>query len=313
MSFKDELFSVSNEKYHKIITIFGLRFKYFSNKLFIKNIEKQLQAQYNILNLVTSPSSLPTAKGNLREGQLFSIKLLKEIKQLCKENNINFWLDFGTLLGAIRHKGFIPWDSDIDISMLREDYIKIIPLLKEKYDGTDIEIREYGYTNHFQLRIQPKVDDTYGVDIFAIDKFNMKYSDIDSIKDINKRIKTSALKLKRKCKINKSFAKNIKEVRNYIYRLTNEHILSKKTIPTKTPALFFAIDYPFVDPKNFVIPYERLFPLGSIEFEGEEYNCPNNYIEYIENYYGKNFMFFPSKFKSGEDKIDDYIESLRKE
>lgn len=61
---------------------------------------------------------------SLRETQMASLDLLKKIDEICKSNNIKYFLIYGSLLGAIRHKGFIPWDDDLDIGMLREDYNK---------------------------------------------------------------------------------------------------------------------------------------------------------------------------------------------
>ncbi len=62
----------------------------------------------------------------VRKLQLEEIKIMKEIDRICKENNIEYFLCNGSLIGAIRHKGFIPWDDDIDIAMTRKNYNKFI-------------------------------------------------------------------------------------------------------------------------------------------------------------------------------------------
>ena len=61
---------------------------------------------------------------NVEELKKLQIEILDNFDVFCKKNNIRYWIDYGTLLGAIRHKGFIPWDDDVDIAMLREDYEK---------------------------------------------------------------------------------------------------------------------------------------------------------------------------------------------
>lgn len=68
----------------------------------------------------------------LRRAQLVSIEILNEFDRVCKENGFTYWLDFGTLLGAIRHKGFIPWDDDIDVSMPLKDFERFKKTAGEK-------------------------------------------------------------------------------------------------------------------------------------------------------------------------------------
>lgn len=63
---------------------------------------------------------------SLREIQLGELQILKRLDEICKENGFKYFLAYGTLIGAVRHKGFIPWDDDVDVAMPREDYNRLI-------------------------------------------------------------------------------------------------------------------------------------------------------------------------------------------
>ena len=68
----------------------------------------------------------------VEELQKIELEILKYIDKVCKENSLTYFLAYGTLIGAIRHKGFIPWDDDVDIQMPRDDYNKLCEILKKE-------------------------------------------------------------------------------------------------------------------------------------------------------------------------------------
>ena len=80
---------------------------------------------------------------NLEETQHESLKVLAEIDRICVQNGFKYWITFGTLIGAVRHKGFIPWDDDIDIAMPRLDYDKLKNYLLHDYDSKDYELHTF--------------------------------------------------------------------------------------------------------------------------------------------------------------------------
>ncbi|MBE6141922.1 MAG: LicD family protein [Erysipelotrichaceae bacterium] len=116
--------------------------------------------------------------------------LLKEFIRVCNKHNLRYFVDGGTLLGAMRHKGFIPWDDDIDVSMPREDYDKYVKLQYE-YDGTPYFIQTWRTDPHYtycfaKLRdssttfienfyVNHRINHGVWIDIFPLD--GMSYKD----------------------------------------------------------------------------------------------------------------------------------------
>ena len=88
----------------------------------------------------------------LEELKVIEVNMLEYIDKLCLENDIKYFVFWGTLIGTVRHNGFIPWDDDVDIIMTREDYNKFLKVLKEnpnpKYKVFDHNIQEEYYYSY---------------------------------------------------------------------------------------------------------------------------------------------------------------------
>lgn len=124
----------------------------------------------------------------LRQTQLVELKLLQIIDIICKKHSIPYWLDGGTLLGAIRHGGFIPWDDDADICMLRKDYEYFLQIADSELPS-DVILRYDSHGGNPIFKGYAKITDCYStalgygenladsdlkgicVDIFPVDKY----------------------------------------------------------------------------------------------------------------------------------------------
>lgn len=102
--------------------------------------------------------------------QLGCAQLLHEFDALCREHGLDYWLAFGTLLGAVRHGGFIPWDDDIDVGMMRDDAEELMSILESDASRYRITLVYDRYVRCRQLRFR-YADDAVPcfVDIFLYD------------------------------------------------------------------------------------------------------------------------------------------------
>lgn len=148
----------------------------------------------------------------LRNVQLIQLEIAKEVKRICEQNNISYFMDGGTLLGAVRHKGFIPWDDDLDFGFTRDNYEKFIATAKKNLSSefflqTWDSDREYGYAfakirkkgTIYQERIAQDSDANCGI---FIDLF--PYDNLPNDKNKRRKLitKLTFLKMLLKTKVN---------------------------------------------------------------------------------------------------------------
>jgi len=79
--------------------------------------------------------SVSSSYSNTKQCQEKGLEMLLEVDRICKKHNITYFLDSGTLLGAVRHNGFIPWDDDVDIAMPRRDYEVFLEVCQNELDS----------------------------------------------------------------------------------------------------------------------------------------------------------------------------------
>lgn len=105
----------------------------------------------------------------MKELWAVQLDLLCEFDRVCKKHNLRYILDFGTLLGAVRHHGFIPWDDDLDVSMLREDYDKLM----------EIGPKEFSYPYFLQDHY---TDKGYDISVAKLRRSDTTFIEIENIK-----------------------------------------------------------------------------------------------------------------------------------
>lgn len=242
----------------------------------------------------------------LRKAQLKMVEILEAIDDICQRHNIKYWLCYGTLLGAMRHKGFIPWDDDCDICMMREDFEKFFQYVNELPDNLFLQtdkndphytrkIMKIRMKNTKLVEFDESENEKYHQGIF-VDIFIWDYYDSFS-KDLLKKVsKVNAWKYKRK-KYPKGHWKRAAiqvavavpflgyNIINKSMRLTS-HMYRKNSNLKYIGQEIRVCDYNFFD-KNIIFPLKRDVP-----FEGKYFSVPNDADAFLRLKYG-DYMVLP--------------------
>lgn len=251
-------------------------------------------------------------KLSLDEIKKISVSALEEVANFCEENGLVYFLAYGTLIGAIRHKGFIPWDDDVDIVMPRDDYEKFIRMYPESDEYKVVScITDKEYFNTYAKVVCKKtitiqhqteiVDRGLGIDVFPLD------SVYDNVGEAEKAFKKHYGKYK-KLLVRYSEYLRLKPQNSIKYKvaylLKKIGILHKICVylswrpsgckygTTKHLGLVVGMFSPHIEHYSI----NDFFPIRREKFENRYYNIPNNYDRILREYYG-NYMELPPKSK----------------
>jgi len=116
--------------------------------------------------------------GDVEKIRNISMKILSMIDHLSKEHDFNYFMSYGTLIGVIRHQGFIPWDDDIDIMMTKQDVEKLIQVSYKLPDSINFFAQGLNFLKVMDKYSKISIDGQRGVavDIFVLDGADEKFS-----------------------------------------------------------------------------------------------------------------------------------------
>ena len=274
-------------------------------------------------------SIVSTDKSNFKKLDIDEIKevelgVMDYIHNICREKGINYSLAYGSLLGAVRHRGFIPWDDDLDIALKRDQYDKLYQAILEdnnsiyKVVSWENDSRyPYPFYRVYDSRtvyennyIQNDIELGICVDVFPFDDY----------KDVNKEI--TKLDMYRRLSVYTLYGirnkeAGIKNIVRYLmlvaFRLTRVKTWNKKLNDcSKVPVNSEYIDY-LMESKKYStkIDAKALDKVIGFKFEDRVYNIPTDYDHILTTIYGADYMEIPPIEKRIQH--DDFVAYIKKE
>lgn len=225
------------------------------------------------------------------EVKQIQLDMLKEIDDYCRKNDIRYCLSYGTLLGAIRHKGFIPWDDDVDLIMPYPDLLRF----KKEFISDDLEVLDIDTYDYYEWPF-PRICNThtyskpgkystwYGVNIDLYPVMGM----IEDVEKINKYMEKGT-------RIQKAFHKYLAWHRRELKFTPFTFLPGYKSAVKKM--YDYVRMYPFENAKKFfhvggpfkmyeVFDYDVFEELIDVDFENCKFLAPKRYDDYLRQCYG---------------------------
>lgn len=239
----------------------------------------------------------------LRKAQLIMLDMLIEFDAICKKHQLQYWLDSGSLLGAVRHKGFIPWDDDIDLSMPIEDYNKLLSIAENelsndiffqtsqtdknfKFDYIKLRSNKASIVEFHEKDKKINYHQGIFVDIFPMlaiehtEENNKLYNDtLKKIRDVSS-ISLHTPNGKGDPDARTSLVASLKQ-KHLGWEKNNSKVIYSGEMPDV--AAWFDI--------------EKIFPLTSLTFEDHSFPVPNNPSHYLDSIYSFNYRELPPEDK----------------
>lgn len=258
---------------------------------------------------------------SFREAQLAALDVLNCVVKICKNININYYLAYGTLIGAVRHKGFIPWDDDLDIIMMRPDYDKFIDYFKNNTANLgQLKLFERSIDDNYPhmiarvsdsryyLQFENEIDYGLGafIDVYPFDGVGNNYSEaVKLIKKAKRSASLCFLTSRKKFGVDNtnSKIKMLIKFPAYLWAkfIGRDHYMNKLDKLSQSYAFaeskyVACVEWPdgITKDKDKDIFDKSIFEPIEMEFEGRMYTAPKGYDEFLTRIYG-NYMMPPDE------------------
>jgi lipopolysaccharide cholinephosphotransferase len=239
----------------------------------------------------------------LRKAQLIMLEMLVEFDAICEKHNLKYWLDSGTLLGAVRHKGFIPWDDDIDLSMPLEDYNKF-QVIAQKELSKDIFFQTMQTDSEFKFDYMKLRSNKA-----SIVEFHEKDREVGYHQGVF--VDIFPMLTLPNTEFHHSYYRDIFKLIRSVSSVSlhtpegNDHPISRQKLQESLEAMHQGwkredtkVIYSGKMPDVAAwFDIKEVFPLERIEFEGLNFYAPKNPHHYLSENYSFNYMELPPEDK----------------